>query len=94
MLDGLAAEELRMQVERPGDEAEGIEDHRLDGVPAGDDALGNRRNQVVDLLDETDLVDDARHNAQVVEPLDGQRVGVLMHDAGASRESEVRTIPP
>jgi hypothetical protein len=94
MLDRLAAEELRMHVEGPGDEAKGIEDHRLDGVPAGDDALGSRRNQFVDLLDETDLVDDAGHNAQVVEPLDCERIGVLEHDAEPPERGNVRTIPP
>ena len=93
MLDRLAAEELRMHVEGPGDEAKGIEDHRLDGVPAGDDALGSRRNQFVDLLDETDLVDDARHNTQVVEPFNGQRVGMLLHDAGPPERGSVRRIP-
>ena len=63
MLDRLAAEELGMHIQRPGDKAESIEDHRLDGVPAGDEALRNRRNQDVDLLDKTDLVDGARHVA-------------------------------
>jgi hypothetical protein len=30
----------------------------------------------------------------VVKPFDGQRVRMLVHDAEASRESELRTIPP
>ena len=56
MLDRLVDEELGMHVAGPGDEPGGIEDHRLDDVPAGDEALGSRRNQCVDLLDKTDLL--------------------------------------
>ena len=55
--------------------------------------MGSRGNQFVDLLDETDLVDDARHNAQVVEPFNGQRVGMLLHDAGPPERGSVRRIP-
>ena len=77
MLDRLATEKLGMHIQWPGDKAEGIEDHRLDGVPAGDEALRNRRNQGVDLLDETNLIDGARHNAQVVESLDARGLGCL-----------------
>ena len=93
MLDGLAAEELGMHIQRPGDEPEGIKDHGLDGVPARNEALGSRRNQGVDLLDKADLVDGARHNAQMVKPLDGQRVGVLEHDAGPPERGNVRKAP-
>ena len=83
---GLPQKSWGWPTQQPGYESDGIEDHRLDGVPSGNETLGSRRNQGVDLLDKNDLVDGARHNAQVVESLDGQRVGMLEHDARASRE--------
>lgn len=82
VLDRLAVKELRVHVQRPGNKAQGIDDHRFDGIAAGDDPLRSRRNEPVDDLDKSDGINDTGHNAQMVESPDVLRGGVTTHDRG------------
>lgn len=66
MFGGLADEELLEEVKRGREEAQPVEDHGLDGLPGAEALLGMRTQEVVYLLDESHIVDDASDDTQVV----------------------------
>src|SRR5215212_8983559 len=70
MLGGLAGKELTKQVQRSGEEAQTVEDHGLYRLPEANVFLGMCAKLLVDLVDQTDLIYDARDYAQVVDVLD------------------------
>jgi hypothetical protein len=66
VLGGLAIEELLEEVEWGGDEAQAVEDHGLQRLPRAHMLLGVSAQQVVYLLNEANLVDNASHDPQMV----------------------------
>lgn len=67
VLNRLAIKELRVHAQRPGDKAQSIDDHGFDRIAVGDDPLGSGKNEPVDNLDKSDRIDDASHDAEMVQ---------------------------
>ena len=69
VLGCLADEKLLEEVERGGEEAQAVEDHGLQRLAAAYVFAGIGAQEVVDLLDQSDLIDDAGHDPEMVDIL-------------------------
>jgi hypothetical protein len=69
VLCSLAEEELLEEVEWGRDKSQAIQDHGLHRLARANMLLGVSAQQLVYLLDEADLVDDAGHDPQMVDVL-------------------------
>jgi hypothetical protein len=79
MFCGFADKEVLKQVKRGGNEAEAIQDETLEDLATGNVFLGMVAQAAIYFFHQANLVNDASHNAEVVDVLDKDFGGKVVH---------------